>query len=36
MESKGKLLVKGGFLSSEYWVEVHIVLSNIGLFIFDA
>ncbi len=36
MESKGKLLLKGFFLSSDQWIEVHIVLTNIGLFVFDA
>ena len=36
MESKGKLLQKGGLFSSDQWIVVHIVLTNIGLFVFDA
>ena len=36
MESKGKLFQKGGLISSDKWNAVHIVLTNIGLFVFDA
>ena len=36
MESEGKLFQKGGLISSDKWLAVHIVLTNIGLFVFDA
>lgn len=36
MDSKGKNFVPGGWMGTDKWESCHLVLTNIGMFMFDS